>query len=555
MKRFFLILQWILPCLIIAGIYESATARNLPVINGEKTVALVNDEPITLDELNQAIAAAHEGMIGQHKVGHINFSPIIHRLINIRLILLEARNMGLDELPEVKTLVEKYSEKTMMELLLEQHVKDIAVDKDEIEKVYKEQVKEFKIKQITFKNEKDAKKIKARIKTVKDFDAVVKKAVSEKIPESVKEEYLKNKDLRPRVAQLISTMKIGAVSPVVFFGKNAFMIFKLEGIRYPKKEDPKERKTAMHLALIRKKQQSAKDYYNRLRKKYVTENQKVLDALDYESKTPGFETLMKDDRIIAKIMGETPITVGDLSKALKKRFFHGIKQAIESKSVNRRKKEVYERMLEERVLDKEASIQGLDKTEAFKTRVKDYKNSVIFGEFINKAVIPQIELTQKEIKAYYDKNRQTYTTPKMMRIKSLVFKKREDAVNALNDLTKGTDFGWMSAHANGQADKAEKGIINFEGRMLILSSLPKGVQKAVSNVKPGDYRLYESPDNYFYVLYIYHVVVPEVQPFKDVRAEIAKKVFNDKIKETVEDYANKLRKYYPVKIYRKDLMK
>ena len=37
------------------------------------------------------------------------------------------------------------------------------------------------------------------------------------------------------------------------------------------------------------------------------------------------------------------------------------------------------------------------------------------------------------------------------------------------------------------------------------------------------------------------------------RDEIAQKVFADKIKNAVEAYADKLREYYPVKIFAKDL--
>ena len=88
-----------------------------------------------------------------------------------------------------------------------------------------------------------------------------------------------------------------------------------------------------------------------------------------------------------------------------------------------------------------------------------------------------------------------------------------------------------------------------------MNSLPEKVQKAVSGVKAGDFRLYESPLNFFYVLYIYQVVPAKLQPFEEVRQEIAKEVFKDKLKKSVELWADKLREYYPVEIYRADLKK
>jgi hypothetical protein len=212
-------------------------------------------------------------------------------------------------------------------------------------------------------------------------------------------------------------------------------------------------------------------------------------------------------------------------------------------------------MLEKRVLLKEALAQGIDKTESYKNRVKEYENSVIFGTFIKKAVEPEIKLKTKELKTYYKENSEKYMSPTMMRIKSLVFDKRNDAAEALDKLTKGTDFNWLSSHADGQVDKTKKGLLKFEGTVLILSSLPEGVQKAVSGANPGDFRLYESPEGYFYVLYIYHVVAPRLRPYEDVKSKIAENIYKDKLKKEVGVWAAKLKEYYSVTIYRKDLRK
>ncbi|MCK5422655.1 MAG: peptidyl-prolyl cis-trans isomerase, partial [Deltaproteobacteria bacterium] len=228
-------------------------------------------------------------------------------------------------------------------------------------------------------------------------------------------------------------------------------------------------------------------------------------------------------------------------------------RAVERKKINKKKIGVLESMLEKRVLLKEALARGIDNTESYKNRVKEYENSVIFGTFIKKAVEPEIKLKTKELKTYYKENSEKYMSPTMMRIKSLVFDKRNDAAEALDKLTKGTDFNWLSSHADGQVDKTKKGLLKFEGTVLILSSLPEGVQKAVSGAKPGDFRLYESPDAHFYVLYIYHVVAPRLRPYEDVKSEIAENIYKDKLKKEVGVWAAKLKKYYPVKIYRKDL--
>lgn len=555
MKRVFLISKLMVACFLILGGHGFASDRKLPLIDGKETVATVNDEPITLQEFNGAIASSHMARSGKKQAGRIDYSGILERLINTRLLLLEARNMGLDELPEIIKTVENYSKETLMELLLENYVKDIKADDAEVERLYKETVREWQLKSVKFKKEADAKNIEAQIKTGNNFDAIVQKAVADGIAQGGEEEYLKNKDLTAPVAQLVSKMEIGSISPIVSIGKEGFIIFKLEGLRYPEKENPKARKNAHRQALNQKRVQAAKKYYNELKQKYVKYNEKLFDALDYESKEPGFENLLKDERVLAEITGEKPVTVAALSKALKIKFYHGIERAIESKKVNKKKKEKLEDIVQRRVLLKEALVQGFDQTEAYINRIKEYENSVIFGAFIKKVVAPEIKLDVKELKTYYKANTQSYTSPQMMRIKSLVFENRNDAAEALDKLMQGTDFNWLNSHAEGRVDNNAKGLLKFESKVLMLTSLPEGVQKAVTGTKPGDFRLYASPEGHFYVLYIYHVVAPKPKPFDDVKAEITEVVYKDKLRKAVEVWAGKLKEYYPIKIYRKDLKK
>ena len=209
--------------------------------------------------------------------------------------------------------------------------------------------------------------------------------------------------------------------------------------------------------------------------------------------------------------------------------------------------------MQSRLLLMEAAKQGIDQTAEYKNIVKDYQTSVIFGAFISKVIAPDITLDGKELRAYYQKNSEEYTTPEMMRIKSLVFSKKSEAVEALNKLTAGTDFNWLSSNAEGQVDKNTKGLLNFDGTLLSIRSLPADLSRAVLGAKPGDFRMYESSDGHFYVLYIYQVIPAKVQPFEDVKKEVAKKVFAHKVEKAVEDYAAKLKEYYPVEIYARDL--
>lgn len=541
-------------CLLYAGPKGYASEWRLPVIEGKIAVATVNDEPITLEELRRAIAASHAARPGGKKAGTIDYSGIINRMINTRLVVLEARNIGLDELPEIKKMVNDYSKEALRELLLEGYVKEIKPDEDEVVRIYQETVKEWKISSVRFEKEEAAKKFEEKVKGGNNFEETMEKFLEEGTAEEGEVgQYLKNRELSPQVAQVVSKMEMGSTSPVVAIGEKGFIVLRLEGKRLPAEEDAEAMKGARQQVLNQERVKAAKTYYHDLKKKYVKVNQELIEGLDFESREPGFEKVLKDKRVIVEVSGEQPITVGELAEALQQKFFHGVERAIKAKEVNKRKYDVLEGMVEKRLLLKEALKKNIDKSDEYKYRVKEYERSVIFGAFIEKVIKPDIKLNQRELKNHYQENIENYTFPEMIRIKELVFERKSDAVSAVEKLTKGTDFDWLSSNAEGQLEEKSKGFIRFEGKLLTVGSLPEDLQKTLSGANPGDFRLYESPEGYFYVLYIYHFVPAEPRPFDSVKKEIAKEVFKDKARKAVEDYAKQLKEYYPVKIYAKDL--
>ena len=466
---------------LVLGVVGIVSGQDLPFIHGKKVVAIVTGEPITLDEFNRDLAMAR----GAKR------SEVLQRLVNVRLIVQEAKRIGLDELPEIKNMIDAFSKVTLREELMERNVKDVKVDEKEVEKLYRESIKEWKVSSVMVEKENDAKKMMEDVRAGKGFDELSKQLVSErKAKKGEQGEWLKVKDINPQIVNVASNMKSGSVSPIIPI-KSGFVILRLEDVRYS--EDPEAMKQAREEALKRKKVQILKDYSSALIKKYATVKQDVLNTLNYESKTPGFEALLKDKRTVAEIKGDDPITVGELTEHLKMQFFHGVERAIESKKLNSKKASALEEMVYKRVFRKEALRLGIEKAEGYKNKVQEYEASVLFGAFINKAIVPDIKLKEEEIKSYYNNHVKEYTMPEMMRIKDLVFAKREDGEGSIEKLRKGTEFQWLAANAEGQVDKNTKELLTFDEKPVVTNDLPEGVQKAIHRARSRRFQVVRKP--------------------------------------------------------------
>jgi len=416
-----------------------------------------------------------------------------------------------------------------------------------VEKLYKQIVREWKLTSILFEKEEAAKKFLAEVKTKGNFEELAKKASANGKAKGVEEtDFLKAKELLPEINKGIEGMKAGGISPVIKT-KSGYLVLKIEDVRYP--DDPQARKLAKHEALKEKQSAAIKQYIEGLLKSNTKVNKAVLGRINYEAKQPGFDKLLKSTEIVAEVKGDKPITVGELTENIKQNLYHGVEKAQESKKLNKKKTIALEEILRKRVLLNEALRLGIEKTEGYRKAVRRYSDSVIFGAFVKKVIVPEIKLNDDDLKTYYSDHKKDFMYPEMMRIDSIVFSKDSDAEKAKLNLEKGTEFEWLTKNADGQVDKNAKGLLTFEGMPLTLNDLPEGVKNTLSGAKEGDTRLYKSPEGYTYLLMVAKVISPQEEPFDGVKDEIKNKVFNEQVTKKIEEYADKLRSVSEIKVY------
>jgi parvulin-like peptidyl-prolyl isomerase len=527
----------------------TGATQDLPVVKGRTIVARVQGEPITLDELNRQVAAMKGGQASGSTVDRSAELALLHRMITTLLIAQEARRMELDKVPEIRRSVDSFARVSLREELVERVVKDVKADPKEVDRVYRDSVAEWKVSAALFAKEEHATGMAAAVKAGGDFGELARAYLAQGTAAKVEDGVvLKRQTMDPAIGKAIETLAVGSASPVISI-KSGFVVLKLEDIRHP--DDPAARAAAEQIVLTANRKGAVSAFDEALRKKYGKIDRELLKGIDYESDKPGIEALLKDRRVLAEIKGEKPITVAELTEELKFQFFHGTGLAAERKRLNARKEQVLDGILHRKVFRKEALRLKLDKTDAYRDKLKEYESAALFEAFLRKAIVPDVKLTAEEVRTYYDDHRSEYTSPEMMRIKGLVFTDRASAEAAMASLQKGADFQWVASHADAQIAAGTAGVLSFDGKAIMTTELPDGVRKAVAGARTGDARLYASPEKHFYALLIERVVEAAPQPFEQVRGEIAKKVLAAKVQKAVEEYAEKLRALSEVRVYLK----
>jgi hypothetical protein len=170
---------------------------------------------------------------------------------------------------------------------------------------------------------------------------------------------------------------------------------------------------------------------------------------------------------------------------------------------------------------------------------------------MQKVVVPGNKMREEDVKGYYSGHLKDYSYPEMMKVRSLAFTRRDGAEAAIKKLKEGTDFGWLASNATGQVGGGAPGLLKFTGQPVTTASMPEALQKALAGSKSKDTRLYASPESHFYVLLIDQVIPSAAKPYTEVREEIAKKLYAEKLNKSLEDYAGKLRAQSKVETYLK----
>jgi nitroreductase len=513
-------------------------------------VARVADEPVPLGELADALAAAHMAKDSKARKGTrpqgMDFATPLDRIIDVRLIVQEAREMGLTEQPDYKQAMEAFRASTLRTMLQEQAAAGVKPDKAEVDRLYKAAVKEWKVRSVMFDQEADAQKFREAVAQGGSFDKLAKAAVTEKKAKGGEPGYVSVQKMLPELAHAADALKRGEVSQPVKVS-NGWVVLKLEGIRYP--EIKTARADANAQSLAEQQHKAVRRFHESLVKKYAKVDEKLMQSIDFEaSGEAGFKALEKDPRVLAQIDGEKPVTVAELAGEVSQKFFHGIADPIKEKRVNSTKVDTFERILGSRLFAREARERKLDQDPSFRRKVEEYDRVLAFSSFIEVVLVPGVKVTEPEVQALYEKRKDQFTFPQMYRIDAMAFDNAKAAQATMDKLKAGTDLEWLRANAEGQL-KPDDQALQFQGTPLSVKGMPVSLAKTLTGAQPGDYRLYATDDGkQHYVLRVAGQIPPSVKPYADVREDLAREVEAEKIGAAVKDYAAKLRKAQKVDV-------
>ena len=515
----------------------TASEDSAGIATGREVVAVVNGEEIFLDELGEAVAARHQNLDEDTPTAWVGYTGILDRLISTKLIIQEARDVGLEERPGIRRKIQRFRDQMLVKLIKEEQLLKLKPDEDDIERIFRDEVRNWKYRAIVFEDLEQARAFHSEIEDGEEFETAGDRYIQEgKAAWDGGEREAREADINPEIASAFTGKEVNSVTPVIK-AVNRFFIFKLTGASYP--ENPAARERATRRALNLKREEVLKEYTDRLIEKYVSIDQEVLSTVG----TGDFTDMEKDSRVLAEIADEDPVVVPDLIDHLKGKFYHGEKTSEYTKALGSGPEAILREILDQRLLLKEARRTGIDRTDRYRRLVVDFENSLVFDMYIKEFLVPQARVPEEEIRASYEERAEEFLMPRTVEVDSLTFTDGDNARKALKSLKRGADLKWLSENVQGLN---ENGVSREE---LFLDTLPDDLQTLFADAGTGDTGLYEAGDEIFKVFIVRNVPPRKREPLDKVRPKITRELFGKRMNQVIEDLTAELRELSEITVY------
>ena len=134
------------------------------------------------------------------------------------------------------------------------------------------------------------------------------------------------------------------------------------------------------------------------------------------------------------------------------------------------------------------------------------------------------------------------------KLDAIAFDTPQKAEEAVEKLRKGMDFKWYKVNADGRVNIGKAFSNLFEDEFIAKPNLPEPMQKVLTVVASGDYRVFVDGKQ-GYAIKIVEVEPARTKTYPEVEEIIKEAVFYEKLNKGIETWADKLRSSSDVIIY------
>jgi len=493
-------------------------------------LARVNGEAITGQDLEEAFTQSHRGH-GIFLAGEGAVRQFLEKVIDKRLLLQEARRIGLDQAPEIQEVLEEQRRKRAAEELYKDEVtRTVVIPEEAILAAYEQLRYRFQARHILVGSREEAERALDRIKAGEEFGEVARQvSLAPTANRGGDMGIVSWGRLDPVLEARLWSLEKGQVSEPFETGEGWNLLSVVEKVTVERPTLEESRPSLKAILTQRETRRRSEALFRRLMARWngVIHEQALLEMLRARQGEK-FSGAM----VVAEAGGER-IT---LDRFLPRVNLEAIRTLPPAKAL-KELRWLLEEDLFRILLGKEALVRGYGERPEIVRELEQLRADLAVDQLVSRVILADLRVNDQEIEGYYRAHPGEFTAPEAVRMRIILVETEEEAKRILAELQVGKDFASLARKVS--KDQASAGTGGEMGWIRKGQLVPE-LEKVAFSLKEGEVGMARIRAGSA-VIQVEEKRAARLQPFAEVRDQARQKALRQKSQETLKRWVTKLR--------------
>jgi len=247
----------------------------------------------------------------------------------------------------------------------------------------------------------------------------------------------------------------------------------------------------------------------------------------------------KEGQVLADVNGIS-ITTGDYAREVK-----NLPEYLKAMAdTPQGRKEMLDTMVIRELILQQAAKDGVDKGADIEEKLLDLKKRVIVEAFLKKKVESDSQVSDDELKKFYEKNIDKFKTGEQIKASHILVKSEKEAKDILAQIKAGGNFEELAKKNSTDASAAKGGDLGWFGK----GNMVPAFEKAALALKEGEISGVVKSDFGYHIIKLTGKRAAGVRPFEEVKEQIKAAVMPSKQQEIFQKIKDELKKTAKISI-------
>lgn len=247
----------------------------------------------------------------------------------------------------------------------------------------------------------------------------------------------------------------------------------------------------------------------------------------------------KEGKVLAEVNGGT-ITTGDFQNELKNlpEYLKAMAETPQGR------KEMLDTMVIRELILQQASKDGVDKSPEIEEKLRDLKKRLIVEAFLKKKVEGDSQLSEDELKKFYEKNLDKFKAGEQIRASHILVKTEKEAKDIQSQIKSGGNFEELAKKNSVDSSAAKGGDLGWFGK----GSMVPAFEQAALALKEGQVSDVVKSDFGYHIIKLTGKRPAGTRPFEEVKEQIKSALMPTKQQEVFQKIKEELKKNAKVNV-------